>query len=72
MSLALIVVFWGRADKATLTKRKQPSQQVKKVMGNFQLDRSSSFLLWVEVSFASSAVTDATKVENGDSLMPFA
>jgi hypothetical protein len=23
------------------------------VMGNFQLDRDSSFLLWIEVSFAS-------------------
>lgn len=50
---ALIVVFWGRADEATLTNRNQPSQQVKKVMEYFQLDRNSSFLLWIEVSFAS-------------------
>jgi len=49
---AFIVVFRGRADEATLTNRNQP-QVKKKVMGNFQLDRDSSLLLWIEVRFPS-------------------
>ena len=36
-------LLWGRADEATLTNRKQPSQQVKKVMGNFQARKRMFF-----------------------------
>lgn len=49
---AFIVVF-SYGEGRTKPLWQTGTSQVKKVMGNFQLDRDSSFLLWIEVSFAS-------------------